>query len=400
MSWTFKSVAIVGSGAIGLYYGGRLAAAGEDVRFLLRSDFEVISKDGLKVDSVHGDFELPQVKAFRTTEEIGPVDLVIVSWKATANHLLASVLPPLLHAGTQVLTLQNGLGNCETIAAITGPERVLAGLCFVCINRISAGHVAHSAGGRVSIGEWRPGLPGRALEIARRFKAAGIPGSAVENLEQAQWEKLVWNVPFNGLSVAEGGVTTDGLLDGSGLENEIRALMTEVVTAARALGLPLKDDVIDSNIERTRPMGPYRTSSMIDFVEGREVELGPIWQEPLRRAKAAGIAMPHLEILLARIEERLAARDLLDGFPGRIAAPEWWFHNGHVAETGLRIRYDPRRVIWMIEANFRQTSSNCGSDLIWLRVQGRRNRQFWPPEVPGWLIRSSMPKSSVIISEA
>ena len=110
---------------------------------------------------------------------------------------------------TQVLTLQNGLGNCEAIAEITGPERVLGGLCFVCINRISPGLVRHSAGGRVAIGEWRPGVPGRAVEIARRFKAAGIPGVAVDNLEQAQWEKLVWNVPFNGLSVAEGGVTTD-----------------------------------------------------------------------------------------------------------------------------------------------------------------------------------------------
>jgi 2-dehydropantoate 2-reductase len=305
MSWTFNSVAVVGSGAIGLYYGGRLAAAGEDVSFLMRSDYEAISAGGLKVESVHGDFELPRVKAFRTPDEIGPVDLVVVSWKATANWQLDSILPPLLHAETQVLTLQNGLGNCEAIAEITGPERVLGGLCFVCINRISPGLVRHSAGGRVAIGEWRAGVPGRAAEIARRFKAAGIPGVAVENLEQAQWEKLVWNVPFNGLSVAEGGVTTDVLLESGGTENEIRALMREVIAAARALGLELGDDLIDFNIDRTRPMGPYRTSSMIDFVEGREVEVGPIWQEPLRRAKAAGVPMPHTEALLRRIEQRL-----------------------------------------------------------------------------------------------
>lgn len=308
MSWSFKSVAVVGSGAIGLYYGGRFAAAGEDVSFLTRSDFEAISKRGLKVESVHGDFHLPQVKAFLTPEEIGPVDLVIVAWKATANHHLAEVLPPLLHEGTQVLTLQNGLGNCECIADITGADRVLGGLCFVCINRIEPGLVRHSAGGRVAIGEWRPGLPGRAEEIAARFKAAGIPGAAVENLEQAQWEKLVWNVPFNGLSVAEGGVTTDVLLSSSVTEAEIRALMSEVITAARALGLSLTDDLIDFNVERTRPMGPYRTSSMIDFVEGREVEVGPIWKEPLRRAKEAGVSMPHLEKLVARIETRLAQR--------------------------------------------------------------------------------------------
>lgn len=308
MGWTFKSVAVVGSGAIGLYYGGRLAAAGEDVRFLMRSDYDAISKDGLKVESVHGDFEIPQVQAFRNAGEIGPVDLVIVSWKATANHLLESVLPPLLHANTQVLTLQNGLGNCESIAEIIGAARALGGLCFVCINRISPGFVKHSAGGKISIGEWRPGISGRAVEIAKRFKAANIPAHAVPNLKQAQWEKLVWNVPFNGLSVAEGGVTTDVLLTSPETEDEIRALMTEIVAAAHALGLDVPEEVIGFNIERTRPMGPYRTSSMIDFVEGREVEVGPIWQEPLRRAKAAGVPMPNLEKLLRRIEVRLAGR--------------------------------------------------------------------------------------------
>lgn len=308
MSWTFKSVAVVGSGAIGLYYSGRLAAAGEDVRFLLRSDYDAISEGGLTVESVHGDFVLPEVRAFRTSAEIGPVDLVIVAWKATANHLLPEVLPPLLHEGTQVLTLQNGLGNCEAIAEITGAERVLGGLCFVCINRIFPGLVRHSAGGRVSMGEWRAGIPGRAEEIAQRFKAAGVSASAVANLEQAQWEKLIWNIPFNGLSVSEGGVTTDVLLGNPETEGEMRALMTEVIAAARALGLDLSDELIDFNIERTRPMGPYKTSSMIDFIEGREIEVGPIWREPLRRARAAGVAMSHLEKLLLRIEGRLGAR--------------------------------------------------------------------------------------------
>jgi 2-dehydropantoate 2-reductase len=301
-------VAIVGSGAIGLYYGSRLAVAGEDVRFLMRSDFAAISKSGLKVESIHGDFELPEVKAYRTAEEIGPVDLVIVAWKATSNDQIATVLPPLLHGKTQVLTLQNGLGNCESIAEIVGPERVLGGLCFVCINRMSPGLVSHSGGGRISIGEWQDGDLGRAVELASRFQAAKIQAFAVENLRKAQWEKLIWNIPFNGLSVAEGGVTTDLLLAEDGVETEIRALMMEVVLAARAQGLELEDELIDSNIERTRPMGAYRTSSMIDFVEGREVEVEPIWEEPLRRAKQAGIEMPRTAILLWRIRGQLAAR--------------------------------------------------------------------------------------------
>jgi 2-dehydropantoate 2-reductase len=246
------------------------------------------------------------VKAYRTAEDIGPVDLVIVAWKATANHLLASVLPPLLHAGTQVLTLQNGLGNCEALAEIVGPQRVLGGLCFVCINRISPGWVSHSAGGLMTIGEFLPGGIGRVGELERRFKAAKIQAVAVENLEKSQWEKLVWNIPFNGLSVAEGGVTTDVLLATQEKENELRALMVEVIAAARAQGLDLGDELIDFNIERTRSMGPYRTSSMLDLVAGREVEVAPIWEEPLRRARAAGVEMPRTAELLRRIRARLA----------------------------------------------------------------------------------------------
>jgi 2-dehydropantoate 2-reductase len=305
MSWSFKSIAVVGSGAVGLYYGGRLAEAGEDVRFLVRSDFEALSKNGLIAKSVHGDFSLPQIRAYQNAAEIGPVDLVIVAWKTTANHQLSEVLLPLLHAQTQVLTLQNGLGNCEALAEIVGSERVLGGLCFVCINRTAAGVIDHSAGGRLTLGEWPPNGNGRAEELARRFKAAKIQAAAVENLGKSQWEKLIWNIPFNGLSIAEGGVTTDVLLASSQTEARIRRIMEEVVATARSLGFDLNAELIDSNIERTRPMGPYRTSSMIDFVEGREIEISPIWEEPLRRAKAAGVAMPFTEELLQQIQMRL-----------------------------------------------------------------------------------------------
>jgi 2-dehydropantoate 2-reductase len=90
------------------------------------------------------------------------------------------------------------------------------------------------------------------------------------------------------------------------VEDEIRALMTEVIHAARAQGLPLEESLIDFNVERTRPMGPYRPSSMIDYVEGREVEFDEIWGEPLRRAQAAGVEVPHLERLSDRIRERLS----------------------------------------------------------------------------------------------
>lgn len=305
LRWSFRKVAIVGSGAIGLYYGGRLAQAGEDVTFLARSDYDVLKKNGLSVESIHGDFHVPHVKVQNTALEIGPVDLVIVAWKATSNAYLAEVLAPLLHENTQVLTLQNGLGNCELISRIVGPSRVLGGLCFVCINRTAAGQIVHLAGGKLSIGEWLPDSLGRAGVIENHFKAANVPAQAVGNLVKSQWEKLLWNIPFNGLSVAEGGVTTDMLLTSPATEQAIRELMKEVQAAARALGYDIEDDLIEQNIERTRPMGAYRTSSMIDFVEGRELEIEPIWGEPLRRAVANGVGMPRTAAMLQKIRARI-----------------------------------------------------------------------------------------------
>ena len=139
-------------------------------------------------------------------------------------------------------------------------------------------------------------------------KAAKILASAVDDLAKAQWEKLIWNIPYNGLAVAEGGVTTDVLLANPSIENKILTLMHEVIVAADAQGIKLDPNLIESNIERTRPMGPYQPSTMIDFIEGRELELGPIWEEPLRRAKAVGVNMPALRRLLKRMKARLIRR--------------------------------------------------------------------------------------------
>jgi 2-dehydropantoate 2-reductase len=300
----FSTIAIVGSGAIGLYYGGRLADAGHDVRFLVRGDYDAIQRDGIRCRSVHGDFHLHPVQAYRSAEEIGPVDLVIVAWKATSNYLLEKILPPLLHETTQVVTLQNGLGNCEAIAAITGPARVLGALCFVCINRLAPGNIHHSAGGRMAIGEFAAGEPGRAAALAALFAGAKVETMIEGNVEEAVWKKLIWNVPFNGMAIAEGGKTTDQLLENPATVAEIRALMEEVVAAAAARGFSLDPNLIDWNIDRTRTMGAYRPSSLIDWQEGREVEIEAIWAEPLRHATATGLRLPHWERLLEGIRKR------------------------------------------------------------------------------------------------
>ncbi|MGJ8697721.1 MAG: 2-dehydropantoate 2-reductase [Verrucomicrobiaceae bacterium] len=298
-----KSFAIVGAGALGSYYGARLAEAGNEVRFLLRSDYDEVKHNGLKVESIHGDIFLPQVLCGRTPEEIGEVDVVMVCWKTTSNEHYEDVIAPMLHEKSIVLTMQNGLGNTERLSEIFGAERVMGALCFVCINRLGAGLISHSGGGPIEMGCAVPGVTPELEELAALFEEAKVRCAVSADLGESQWRKLVWNVPFNGLCITEGGIDTKALLAQEGGEAMVRELMAEVIAAANALGYPVEADYEEVQMQRTYPMGPYRPSSMIDFVDGKPVEVEAIWGEPLRRAEAAGAKVPKMAALYERIVE-------------------------------------------------------------------------------------------------
>lgn len=292
-------IAILGSGSIGLYYGARLAAAGEEAHFLLRSGYDEAVRDGIRVFSPDGDLHLQPVHAHRSTESIGPCDLVLVALKTTQNDLLEKLIPPLLGPDTMLLTLQNGLGSDEALAAQFGADRVLGALCFVCLTRRTPAQVDHFGHGTISIGELgRPSAP-RTHQVAAAFQQTGIETRVVEDLAAERWKKLVWNIPFNGLAVSEGGVAVDILL--AGRLSEARALMHETIATAAALGHAIRPGFIDFQIERTAKMGAYQPSTLVDYLAGRELEIDSIWGEPLRRARAAGVPVPHLENLHARL---------------------------------------------------------------------------------------------------
>ena len=294
---SIHSIAIVGSGAIGGFYGAMLARAGRDVRFLMRRDLETVRRDGLRVRAPFGEFRIDRPVAAATPEELGPVDLVIVAWKTTANGELARVLPPLLHARTLVLTLQNGLGAEEAVAAVVGAERTLGGVCFVGINRTAPGVIVNPVEGALTLGEFGRPAGERVREIVTLFQQAGVKAAAADRLAEVRWRKLVWNVPFNGLTIAAGGLTTDRVLADAGLRRLARELMLEVIAGATALGLSIPEDFADLQLQRTPPLGAYRPSSLIDWQEGREVEVESIWGEPARRAAAAGRPLPRIETL-------------------------------------------------------------------------------------------------------
>jgi 2-dehydropantoate 2-reductase len=319
------NIAVVGCGAVGSFYGAKLARAGHDVHFLLRSDYEVVRRQGVHILSPDGDFQL-QPRCARRPEEIGPVDLVLIGLKTTANDQFPNLLPPLVAPPTAVLTLQNGLGNEEHLARLFPVEQIMGGLCFVCLNRIAPGVIRHLGYGQVVLGEFqRPPAP-RTHDLAARFKAGGVPCTVSDDLARAHWQKLVWNIPFNGLGVAGAAgpdaferlcavpsssalaprpsslhhcLTTDILLGDPRWAQLVRELMLEVIAAARALGHQVPDTFADQLIERTRAMGAYKASTLLDFERGQPLELESLFLEPLRQAAQAGIAMPRLAALCA-----------------------------------------------------------------------------------------------------
>ena len=290
------TIAVVGSGAVGCYYGGMLAHAGGDVRFLMRADLEKVRRDGLTIQT-RGETLKVAARASASVGEIGPVDLVIVALKATANAALDALLPPLLHERTALVTLQNGLGNEEYLAQRWGAERVLGALCFVCLNRIAPGVIEHLDHGTISVGSFRRPAGPRAHGFVAALQGAGIEAKTVDGLVEERWRKLLWNIPFNGLSIAAAGATVGDVLADEGLRGQARALMSEGLDAARRLGHDIPESFADFQIERSFSMGPYRTSSLIDWQLGRPVEVEAIWGEPLRQGTKAGAAMPRLELL-------------------------------------------------------------------------------------------------------
>lgn len=314
-------IAVVGCGAVGSYYGARLKMAGHDVHFLLRSDYDAVKANGVQVLTAEGEFTV-RPKCARDPKEIGNVDLVVIGLKSTANRQFAQLVSPLVGPDTAILTLQNGLGNEEQLAALFGKEKVLGGLCFVCLNRIAPGQIQHIAHGTIIMGEYgRPALP-RTHAIAEAIERSGVPCKVTDNLEQAHWEKLVWNVPFNGLGVSGAAgydavlsgkvdrtkkpgpcLTSDILLTDPRWEALVRDLMMETIRTAQALGLPVKDSAAQKQIDRTREMGAYRASTLIDFERGQELELNALFFEPLRQAKKAGVSTPRLEAMCKVLEQ-------------------------------------------------------------------------------------------------
>jgi 2-dehydropantoate 2-reductase len=308
-----KSFAIIGTGAVGGYYGGLLQKAGQDVHFLLHSDYEFVKQHGLTVESVNGDFCLPHVNAYQDPKQMPRCDVAIVSLKTTANGILKNLLPHVLKDDGVVLTLQNGLGSEKTMAEIVGPGRVIGGLCFLCSNKVGPGHIRHLDYGMITLGEYRAdGRPGgitpRLEQLGEIMESAGIPIQRVEDLPLARWKKLVWNIPFNGMTVVK-NCLTDVLMNDPETRAVCRWMMEEVAAASAVCARPIEPEFIEKMMAYTEQMLPYAPSMKLDFDRGNPLEIESIYGNPIRAANAAGVSMPETEELYRQLKRVGAQND-------------------------------------------------------------------------------------------
>jgi 2-dehydropantoate 2-reductase len=298
--------AVIGAGAVGGYYGGLLCRHGFEVHFLLHSDYDHVREHGLKIDSKDGDFLLRKVNAYGRAEDMPRCDVVIVALKTTANDRLAGILPHLVKPGGVVVALQNGFEVEQTIHRIVPDATIIGGLCFLCSNKIGPGHVHHLDFGAVRMGEFRSdgsaaGLTPALKRVVEDFRAASVKVDVTENLAQARWQKLVWNMAFNGVTVVLGATTDQLMADPSSLAL-VRSIMEEVVAGARACGYPLEDKFIELMIGITRNMVAYSPSMKLDFEARRPLEIEEIYRHPIAAARAAGVDMPRAEAIARQLD--------------------------------------------------------------------------------------------------
>jgi 2-dehydropantoate 2-reductase len=291
-------IAVIGAGAVGGYYGARLIQHGHRVHLLTPSDCESIRKNGMTIRSRDGDFSLGpgEVRAYANPSKMPKADLVVVTLKTTANDRMGELVSPVLKEDSIILTLQNGLGNEELLSMLFGAERVLGGMAFVCINRTGPGEISHTDHGMIRIGEPKGGVSERARKIARLFSESKVPCDVLEDLTFGRWDKLVWNVPFNGLGAAL-DLTTDQLIGSKEGLDLVRRLCGEVIEACKPLGVQFKLNVIEEKIRHTQTMGAYKTSMQIDRQMGRAMEIEAIIGRPLQVAKENGVATSYMEML-------------------------------------------------------------------------------------------------------
>lgn len=290
-------VLIIGTGAIGSYFGFKLAQSGAEVSMMARSDYQQIRNHGILIQSKDSDFHFQPKQVVRNAAELEQKpDYLMLCIKVVAGVDRVSLLKDAVGPDTAIVLLCNGIGIEEEIAAAFPDNEIISGLAFIGVTRTSPGRVHHQSFGNLSFGSYPSGISAKTQSLSDAYQQVGVHCLASDNIISARWQKCVWNAAFNPVSVLS-GLDTKQILDCQ--ENLIRKLMREVCSIAAAVGHPLPETLVDKSIHSTHKMLGYKTSMLVDYETGRPMETEAILGNTVRAGQKAGVAIPCLETVYA-----------------------------------------------------------------------------------------------------
>jgi len=291
-------IVLVGTGAVGSFYTGKLAQAGASVSFVCRSDFEEVQKNGVFIKSVLGDYSFRPKEVVRAISDYsGTPDYIIVATKVLPEINVPSLIAEKVDKNTTIVLLQNGINIEPPIMSAFPDNEIISGLAFICVSRESFGCIDHQDYGRLVLGTYPTGKSPRAEELAALFNSVDVKCETNEDIITARWKKLVWNAPFNPMSVLAGGATTREMMNSPETLKLVQNVMKEVLALAEKTGNPIDSTFIDAMIEDTSKMTPYKTSMLLDYEGKRAMEVEAILGNAVRLAAEKKLPVPHLESL-------------------------------------------------------------------------------------------------------
>lgn len=306
-------VLVIGTGAVGSFYGSLLARQGAEVSVLARTDYAHIKGHGISIESQGEIWQFRPAQVLREAAELKEKpDYVLLCVKVTEGTDRVGLLRDALGPHTAIVLLANGIDIEAEIAAAFPGNELISGLAFVCVTRTAPGKIWHQAYGRMALGNYPAGLSEKTKALCAAYERAGIVCVASADIATARWQKCVWNAAFNPLSVLSGGLATADILIAQ--EALVRAIMEEIATIAKAAGHPLPANIVEQNITSTYKMPPYKTSMLLDFEAGRPMETEAILGNAVRYGQRLGILIPHLEAVYAlmKLRELKLAQDASD----------------------------------------------------------------------------------------
>lgn len=293
-------IAIVGAGAVGGYYGARLAQAGNEVTLIARgANLEAIRARGMRIRSASGEVVVP-VRAESDPSRVGPVDLVVFAVKTYSNPQALPLVPPLVGPGTAVLPLQNGVESADELAAVVGAEHVLAGTTYIGATLVEPGVIDYIGTVRkIVFGEafGERVVADRVSRLREMLAAADIQAEAAADSRIAIWEKFIFLAPIATLTAAA-RLPIGPAWAQPAFRDAFDAAMGEIEALARHAGVPVAPDVRPQKMRYLDTSPPtMRSSMMVDITSGRPLELEALAGTVVRRGRDAGIPTPVMAAL-------------------------------------------------------------------------------------------------------